>query len=263
MRMSKIDLLVVVGFPLLSAAVTIIAQIGLLVSTLMFFGLPAAYIAIRNPHVIKKCVLFSLCLSVPLSLCIDTLAALNGAWVVPETVFPWKIFGVATWEVYIFGLLWAFYAILFYEHLDNGRADNEISPRVKYLVYLALALVSYVVVGVFFDNRLLYIPYFYLAVGIVLVVTPLGLFLLCFPHFRRKFLFVGVYFCFLLFFFEVVAVMRGQWTFPGVDFVGVLPVFGHRVPIEEILIWMVLATPALLSFYEIFTDDLLLNNRKN
>jgi hypothetical protein len=256
MRFLKCDVPVILILPVLAAGITIGFKTDLFISNLLFFGLPSAFIAFRNPSILRKSLTFAFCLSAPLSFFVDVLAAINGAWIVPHSIFPWKFFGVATIEVYIFGFLWVLYAILFYEHFyDGGKSKDKTFSRIFYLVFFSVALVCYVTIGFLFSNRLLHIPHFYLITGLILVVIPFGLFLLRYPLPFRKLLGTGIYFAFLLCLFEIAALVTGQWIFPGSDFVGIVVLWGYRVPIEEFVIWIGLATISLLTYYEVFADD--------
>ena|SRR2546429_2427678 len=256
MRQKAFDISSVFVLSVLATIITIVVRSNVLVSVLLFFGLPSAYLALRNPRILNKGLVFALLLSVPLSFFVDTLAAINGSWIVPNSVFPFRIFGVATIEVYLFGLLWVLYAVLFYEHFfENGQTGGVMSARIMYLACLCFTLPLYVIAGLLFDNSLLYIPYFYALVGIALVVIPLVVFLSLYPFFWRRFLLTGLHFFFLLFLFEIAALATGQWTFPGKDFIGFVRVFGYQFPVEELIVWMCLATAALLAYYEYFADD--------
>jgi hypothetical protein len=256
MELKRLDVVLVFILPILAAVITVVVRPGLFVSVLMFLGVPAAYLTLRNPSVFKKSFTFALILSVPQSVFFDTLAAINGSWVVPNSIFQFRLFGVATVEVYFFALLWALYAILFYEHfLDGGKRGDTLSARMNYLVCLFVALLIYVAWGFLFDNHLLHIPYFYALVGAFFVAIPLIAFIVFYPFFWRKFALIGVYFFYLLFLFELAALATGQWIFPGSDFIGFVRLFGFRLPIEEVAIWMLLATASLLSYYEFFGDD--------
>ena len=257
MVLKRIDVGVVTMLPILAAVVTVVEQPALLVSVVMFFGVPSAYLAIRNPGILKKSLVFAFVISVPLSLFVDTLAAIDKSWIVPQSLFPFRFFGLASVEVYLFSFLWVLHAILFYEHFfDGGRRDDQISVRIRYLIYLSIALVSYVIWGILLDPAILSIRYFYALVSIVLLVIPLFLFLIRYPIFWRNFLLVQLYFFFLLLLFEMGALTAGQWTFPGTDYIGWISVFGLGFPLEELVFWMSLATASLLAYYEFFGDDL-------
>ena len=91
--------------------------------------------------------------------------------------------------------------------------------------------------------------------GVVLWIVPLVLFLYHYPKFLLKYCLEGLYFFFLLLAFEITALKTGQWIFPAGDFIGTVTMFGVTFPIEEFVIWMMIATPPLLSYYEFFADD--------
>lgn len=256
MGLKKLDLTMVLILPVLAAVFTVTIGTGLFVSIMMFFGAPTAYLTMRNPGIFKKSFAFAVFLSIPLSVFVDTLAAINGSWVIPESLFPFRFFGVATVEVFLFGLLWVLYAIIFYEHFfDGGQRSDTLSEQMRYLHWFSGALITYVVVGVLFAGYLLRIPYFYAAAGVVLVVTPLSVFIYAYPFFWKRFVLIIAYFFYLLLLFEIVALATGQWVFPGPDFIAFVDLLGFRVPIEELVIWMLLSTASLLAYYEYFGDD--------
>lgn len=258
--MKTVDLVVAVVLPVLAAVATVGLRASLLLSVFLFFGLPAFYVTLRNFGLFKKSFSFAVLVSVPLSAFVDVLAAINGAWFIPTTLFPFRFFGVATVEVYLFSLGWVLYSVLFYEHFfDAGQSGDRFPKRIRHFVFLAVGTVTYVIFGEVFDARLLHIPYFYAVVGVLFVLLPTLIFLTSKPSFWRRFAIVGGYFFGLLALFEVAAVWTGQWVFPGQEFLAVFPAFGQMVPVEEVVIWMCFATVALLCYYETFADDLALH----
>jgi len=241
--------------PAIAGVVTVVFDTNLLISVILFLVLPSLYLMLRNPGIARKSTIFALLFSVPLSLFIDTLAAINGAWVVPVTVFPFRILGVSTVEVYLYGLFWVLFSVLFYEHFfDKGRKGEGFSRTTKYLIYLSIVLVFSVITLLYSNEPLLHIPYVYFILGTVFVPLPLLLFLYCYPQFTRRYIFIGLYFTAVLLLFEIAALEAGQWIFPG-QFIGFIELYGYRFPFEELFIWMIMATPALLSYYEFFVDD--------
>lgn len=255
MKSVILDAAVILILPILAAATTIVFSTNLFVSVLLFLALPALYLLLRNPDLARKSIFFALLFSIPLSLFVDTLAAINGAWIVPETIFPIRILGVSTIEVYLFGLFWVLFSVLFYEYFfDKGKKGDGFSPTVKYLIYFFIVL-SLSVVAVFFSNaEWLRIPYVYFIMGTGFVIIPVAIFLFRYPKFLGRYLMIGLYFFSILLLFEIVALHNKQWIFPG-QFIGFVQVYGYQFPIEELVIWMIFATPALLSWYEFFADD--------
>ena len=243
-----------------AAVLTLTYQPNLLISTVLFFGLPSLYIIANNPGICGKSLTFAFFFSIPLSLFVDALAAADGSWVVRQSILPWRALGVATVEVYVYGLLWVLFAVLFYEHFfDRGRKGDRVSPRIKYLAYLFVVLVFLVSVIFLEDKALPKVPYFYSLLGSVFVVPPVVIFIFRHSAFLRRFALIGVYFFFFLLLFELVALTTDLWSFPGNDFVGFVSLLGCRFPIEEVLFWMCAGTPSLLVYYEVFADDRRLN----
>ncbi len=256
MKPKRIDAALVVFFPVLATFLTLALKTNFLVSILLFFGLPSAYLAIRNRGILGKSVIFAFCFGTIFWLLLDPLATINGAWIITGTVFPIKIFGIITIENYIFALLWTLYATIFYEHFfDRGRKGDPISPRIRYPLYLFSAVITIITMLFYAHASWLYIPYFYLSAGLILAIIPLIIFLCEFPFFLKRFFALGAYFAFLLFLFEIAALRNGQWSFPGNNFIGSITLFGCSFPLEELLIWIVAATPGLISYYEFFADD--------
>src|SRR6185295_8511873 len=133
--MKKVDILILILLPALALFINFLCTTNLLVSDILFFGLPSLYIILRNPGIAGKSFIFATVLSVALCPFFDALAYLDGAWIIPHTIFPFKFFGVSTGENYLFGFLWVLLAVLFYEHFfDNGKWKDTISRNIRYLM---------------------------------------------------------------------------------------------------------------------------------
>src|SRR3989344_5281267 len=101
MKPKIVDVISILVLPVIAAWATVVFRTNLLVSVILFLALPFLYLILRNPGIARKSIIFALLFSIPLSLFVDTLAAINGAWVVPDTIFPFRILGVSTVEVYL------------------------------------------------------------------------------------------------------------------------------------------------------------------
>jgi len=133
-------------------------------------------------------------MSIPLSLFIDTLGAINDSWVIPKSIFSFRFFGVATIEVYLYGLMWVLFSLLFYEHFfKKDQRVSKFSPHIKYLFILSMVLVSYTLIAFFIEKSLFHFPFFYLIIGIFSIVIPLVLFLYYHPSFHKGIYYGPVY----------------------------------------------------------------------
>ena len=115
-RKKFIDLLVLIALLVLAAFITVAFSVNKAVSVFLFFGLPCFYLIWKCPSIFKKSFVFAFLFSIPLSVFIDTLAVFDGGWYVPHSIIPFRLFGAATLEVYLFGLFWVLFAVLFYEY---------------------------------------------------------------------------------------------------------------------------------------------------
>lgn len=253
--LKKIDLILLVLFPLLAALISLIIKANFLVSTLLFFGLPALWLSYRTPQMIKRTALFSLIFSLPFTILIDYIAILDKSWFVPLTVFPFRLLGVIPLEDFIWGFLLIYAVIIFYEYfLDKGK-HNLIDQRMKYLILPLVVLLITFFVLVFTKPEFLMLKYAYLWLGVALIFLPAVTFLSFFPKLLSKYVKTGIYFFILAFLFELTGLQLGQWEFPGTHFIGWVEMFGFHFPFEEFFFWMILAATAILSYYEFFDDD--------
>lgn len=251
----KKDILVIVLVPAFVTVLGFCLHLDFLTAILLFFALPCVYILWRNPSIGPKSFVFALIFGTVFYLLLDPIATINNAWYITQTIFTFRLFGIITLENYIYAITWVLFATLFYEHFfDKGQKGDKNSPRIKYAAYPLFFITILVTVTFFINQSWLIIPYFYLVAGFVLAVIPLTLFLFSFPKFIVRFFIFGAYFTFVLFLFEIVALQNGYWTFPG-HFLGLVNVFGYKFPVEELFIWILVATPGLMAYYEFFGDD--------
>ena len=81
--------------------------------------------------------------------------------------------------------------------------------------------------------------------------------LLGFPKFLNRYLKIAAYFFIFNFIYEVTAVKLNQWSFPTRNqLIGMVDFMGAHFAVEELIFWMVLTAMSVVSFYEVFDDDL-------
>jgi len=254
-KWKRVDILVLILCPLIAAVFSLLSKANYLVSTLLFYGLPALYLSFRTKDAVTKTFLVSLLFAISGTLFLDYFGVINQAWSITHTVFPSKVFGIVLWEDFLWAFLLTYAVIIFYEHfLDKGRHNLKIS-NIKYLI---LVFVSTIIIFVFLfllEQSWLRIPYFYLTAGTVLLLLPSVIFLNFFPKLLTKFLFTMVYFFCVSFIFQITALTLGQWEYPGNEFIGYIQIFNYSFPLEEVIFWFVLVSVAILSYYEFLADD--------
>jgi len=254
-EMVKWDWVLIILWPILASIISLVLKGNFLFSIIVFFGVPAVYLSFRARKHVKKSLVFSLVFGLPLSLIIDYIAHLTKAWNVP-TIFNFRILGYIGVESLVWGVVWAYFILMFYEHfLDHHVTKKYYNKKMKYLVMFLLALLVIFFFFLISSPYFLQIPYFYLVMGAVLIMLPLLSFMMKFPILLTKFLKTGAYFFFLSFIYEITALKLGWWDFPGTEFIGWVEFLGTRFPFEELFFWMILGAMAVLAWYEFFDDD--------
>ncbi len=253
--MKTLDIILVILFPVLSAILYIDLKANLIFSTIFFFGLPSIWLSCRSKDRIKKSALFSAIFAIPFITIIDYIGVLDESWFIPKTIFPFRLFNVTPFEVYIWLFLFVYFVVIFYVHfLDKGK-HVVIDPRMKYLIWPLGILLLVFFIALFTNPSLLQIEYAYLWNGLVFGLIPATAFLTFFPGLLSKFVKTAVYFFFFTILYEVTALELSLWTFPGTNFIGWLELFGYRFPFEEFFFWCMLSSTVVLCYYEFFDDD--------
>lgn len=246
-------------WPILASVGSFALHANVLVSIILFFGVPATYLSFLRRSAIKKSALFSVAMAIPVAIIVDYVMEHTRGWFLPHSVFgSFRLFGYVTLEQHIWLFFYVYFVILFYEVFfeRHARAQRLFAPRLKYLVYFLFALLGLFLVILATRGALLHINFFYLKFGIVAAGLPIVFALFRMPRLMGKFLKAGLYFSVLSLIYEVTALKLGQWTFPATnEFIGAINILGVSFPFEELFFWILLGPIATLAYYEFFDDD--------
>lgn len=253
-RKKKIDLIILLVYPIIGAIISHLLNINAFGSVIVFFGLPSVYLTIRGAKFSKRAIIFSLLSSVFMIIIIDYISHLNGQWIIPNSILP-RLFQYVTIEVIVWAILNVYFVVMFYEYFLHHHFTKELLfPRMKYFFIACLLLfVLFLFIYNFLPN-LFYIPYFYFLFGTVLILIPTSVQLLRYPKFVAKFFETAAYFFYLTFTYEITALQLGWWDFPGHQFIGWVTISNIKFPIEELIFWIFLFAMAILAYYEFFDD---------
>ncbi|MBW2993728.1 hypothetical protein KY317_04100 [Candidatus Woesearchaeota archaeon] len=187
---------------------------------------------------------------------IDYISHKNLQWLIPNSILPYRLFGIVTIEILFWAVSLAYFIIMFYEYfLDKHITKKLWAPKLKYLIIIGLILLSAFILIYFINPSVFNIPYFYVIFGTGLFLIPVILELSTHTRLAAKFFRTAAYFSYLTFLYEVTALKLGWWSFPGTEFIGWINIFGVSFPIEELFFWIMLTALACLSWYEFFDDD--------
>lgn len=252
----RFDLLVFVLLIVVSAIFSLYFRTDIIFSILLYLGLPSAYLWLREPKNTKKVFAGSILLGILLGMAYSFLAESAYAWKVNYGFFPFNhvVLGSTPFGDFIWAFLILFATITFYEHF----LDHERQPKLsKYATLgLGVGLSTFALVLWFLSTEpdgLQEVPYGYLILG-VLTATPLALLFFTKKQLLYKVMFLGIFFFILNLVFELTALQLGQWSFPG-NYIASVSILGAYFPIEELLFWIVLASPSLIVCYEFLIDD--------
>ncbi len=253
----KVDMPLMLVFPVLAGFLSIVLKLGFLESTLLFFFLPSVYLSYRYPEYIKKTLIFTLICSITFVTIIDYIAHSTGSWFVPSYWEGFRILDVIPIEDYIWGFGQIYFIVMFYESLLDPHLRPHIRSKTKYLLLGALGasvLFGYVFIT---QPHILNIPYFYFFGGVVVFVIPIMLLLLHAPYLWAKFSKVMLYFFYVSITHELTGLTLGHWSFPNESgFIGMVHIGTFVFPLEELVVWMLLTAIGILSYFEFFEEDL-------
>jgi len=227
-----------------------------LISGSIYGLLPALYLWIRDHHGknLKKILLAMFIFGVLFMFIFDFNAELTKSWTLKSLVFQGKILGIEPIDSLIGYGVMVFVTLTFYFHFLNPHNNTLISKKVilgfciPVLIIAALIIVYYSSPGFLLNFAY---PYFYM--GLVAIAFPV-VFLIFNPRFLAAICVIMVFFVFYWLVIELTAVKLGWWVYLGNNYIGRVTLLNLNFPIEELLFWIFLFSPALVCYYEFFIN---------
>lgn len=256
-QMKTRELLFVSLFPLtIFIAVFFLGfKINYMESLLLIFGVPSLYLSFKNKNKIKKVAYFAFLVSVPVAITFEFVAFGDNSWRVPSSILPKRLFGIMPLEDYIWMFLTVYTILVFYEHFCNEKFQKKISGRIRMMNYALFPLALMIILIFLINPSVLKIPYSFLWLGLAFFLIPVAVFLVKFPYLASNFFKTQAFFSYIHMIFELIGLRLSHWVYPGVHYVGWVPLLGLRFPIEELFFVMVLGGFAACTYYEFFTND--------
>jgi len=217
--------------------------------------LSALYFGYRKKKNWQKIIVGSLVFGLLFGTILEFLANINQSWIVPFSIFPVKFLGVTPLEAIIGYIPMTFFVLVVYEHFFDKDVTHKISHRIWHVIIPVGIFLTAIIISYFIKPNLLMVPYFYLIVGIIAIVYPL-LQMILYPILRIRYVKLITMLFFVFFAFEIVGVLFNYWIYPQGDYIGLVSIFGHSFPLEEIIFWMFFYPVTIVSYYESFVDDL-------
>ena len=230
-------------------------QAGMMASVALFLIVPAALLALERPRIIVPALAFSLAIGAPSIVWIDELGSIGGQW---EIVAPLPV-ELPLIGVSVQSLSWAvahfFSSVVAWEKIKGTTSIARPSlRRVGLCAAWAWGLLAVFLAIKAWFPAWLQVHYFYLWFGLLLILAPVVVSCLAKPRFVRPLVILAVLGLFWKTAYEIAALRNEWWRFPG-EFVGWVAPFGYRIPIEELVFWIVLFSPSIAVFWEFWNGS--------
>ena len=212
------------------------------------------YLGLRGRKNWKKIAVGSLVFGLLFGSILEVFAHVTNTWVVPSTLFPFRVWGLGSMEAFIGYILMTSYIFVFYEHFFDKDRNHRISPHIWYAIIPAILVWILIIVLHYINPSRLFFTHAYLKMATV-AILPLILQLLKSPKLLLKYIPLAASLFFVIFAWEIVGLTFHYWLFPGKDYLGRVSYFGQGFPIEEVIFWMLLYPATIASYYERFIDD--------
>jgi hypothetical protein len=198
----------------------------------------------------KKILNFSLAATFIFAPPVELMSRLANVWDV-QSIF-YRPFGLIPLENMLFAFLNFFWGLSFYEYFVDKDATRALSPRFRYLVGLFLVFASLIYSLYFIDEQLVSANYFLMAVPVLII--PAGLIFYKNPKLLKKTILPTLFFAAVFFVYEIISLEIGSWWWPG-EYIFPTVINGRIFPLDDVIIWYFISTPALIGGYEYFMDD--------
>jgi hypothetical protein len=196
-----------------------------------------------------KILIFSLAATLLFAPPIELVLRLVDAWDVQSVFF--RPFGLIPLENMLFAFLNFFWGLSFYEYFAD-KETRKVSGKFKYLLGLYLIFATIIYSLYFYGPSFLKTSYF--GMSVLILVIPATLIFWQNPHLLKKTILPTIFFALVFFIYEMVSLAIGSWWWPG-EYMFSFQVFGKPFPLDDVIIWYLLSTPALIGGYEYFIDD--------
>lgn len=251
----KIDILILLIINILAVIISILFEPNFIVSAMLFFGLPTAYIMTVHQLSHKNILIASVSLGIFMCYCFELLAEHNNAWKLGSGTTFGKIFGIAEIDILIWSFLWVLFILTIYSHfmpqkLKTGTVSRRSYKSLKFSLICAGILTIFYLI---FPNALV-LPKPYLTISLFGLI-PFGFLIIKRPSLVLSAFMMVPYFVFVFLAHEITSLRLGHWLFPG-DYIATMNLGGVSMSFEELFFWIILGAPVMVVYYARFFGSL-------
>ena len=220
--------------------------------TLLFFGLPIAYLSSKKPLIVRAAAIPALLFGSTFGVAFEYINEINLSWLYPfhdDFFFPWKVFGFVPADIVLWYILWIFLIVAYYEYFFDRPTKSIATVH----GVCALLLGGAALLAIHAWGERIVIPYTYAVLGLCSLI-PVLIVLLRKRLPADRLLYAIPFFGILFLLMELTALSLGYWEFTG-QFVLLLSIAQHDVPVEELFFWVIASPAVIIAHHELFTDD--------
>jgi hypothetical protein len=254
MKKGLLTIVIFIPFTIFLSVFFFNLKINYLESLILIFGIPCILLLLKDKKKSKKVILFSLKVSIPIACIFDLVAFIDNAWIVPQSILPFRIFGFIPLEDFIWMFITTCTILIFYETFFNKNFNSNCSFRIKILLYLLYLIAIFSILIISSVIPKFSFAFSFLWFGLVFLFIPTVIFLIRNTKYIFSFLYVSIYFFYIHLIFELIGLKLNHWVFLGNHYIGWIHFFSFRFPKEELIFVMILGGFAACSYYELFTN---------
>ncbi len=209
------------------------------------------YFGFRKKKNWKKIIVGSLIFGALFGISLEFFAQVAGIWMVPQSIFSVRIFGVSTIDALIGYIPMTLLVLVFYEHFFDNDTHNKISPHIWRAIIPGVLGFGVILFLYSINPSIFLFKNPYLIIGLIAIIPTIVQSIKS-PKLFSRYARVSVSLFFVFFILEIVGLSNNWWIFHGSDYMGVVNFNGLIFPLEEIFFWMLLYPPTICAYYEEF-----------
>jgi len=237
-------------YVVLSSVATLFLKLNYFFSLLLVIGIPSIVNFFWLKRSRKKVFVFSIISLFLFAIPVELTCRLTNTWDT-QTIFP-RLFGIIPIENLIFAFLNFLWVLSFYEYFIDKDTQSKIPS--KFMILVSIYLVAFFIVMITYSINPLTVSFSYSTMALIVLIIPEFILFIFHPHVLKKIILPLLVFAFIFFIYEVSALQAGNWWWPG-EYLYTIDMFGKKFPLDDVVFWYILSTPALIIGYETFEDD--------
>ena len=256
------DFAILTGLILLAVILSLMFQLPILPSTLLYTLAPSAYLIWRRPALFSNALTGGVALGIAWGVPFDIFAGFNGAWrgTIHTGIMLPSFFNLMPLDIIIVYFSWVFLTVTFYYFFTDTPL-----PRIRATAFCrstgwGILTTILLILIIHFIPSLLTIKYAYLLIGLFMLI-PAAIIAMQQPALLRNILPIVPFFLTTYLLYELTSLVNNLWQFPG-TYLTMVHIFGLRFPLEELIFWCTTNSAVIIVYYSwIFRDQFSKENK--